>query len=67
MATKRLNRNFNIAYQPGKAGGKPDALTRRSRDLAKGTDERLLYMERAVLKSENLPDGRLPPTNCGWR
>ena len=45
MSTKLLNRcqthwavflsrfNFNIQYRPGKAGGKPDALTRRSGDL----------------------------------
>ena len=31
--------NFKIKYRPGKAGGKPDALTRRSGDLPKGGDE----------------------------
>ena len=45
MSTKLLNRrharwteflsrfNFRIVYRPGKLGGKPDALTRRSGDL----------------------------------
>ena len=31
--------NFKIKYRPGKAGGKPDTLTRRSGDLPKGGDE----------------------------
>ena len=47
MTTKILNRrqarwskflsrfNFKINFRPGKAGGKPDALTRRSGDLPK--------------------------------
>jgi hypothetical protein len=30
--------NFQIVYRPGKSGGKPDALTRRSRDLPKEGD-----------------------------
>jgi hypothetical protein len=54
MSTKLLNRrqtrwaeylsrfNFKIIYRPGKAGGKPDALTRRSGDLPQGGDERLI-------------------------
>ena len=57
MSTKLLNRrqtrwaeflsrfNFKIVYRPGKAGGKPDSLTRRSEDLPKGGDERLRHME----------------------
>jgi len=48
--------NFKIQYRPGKAGGKPDALTRRSGDLPAEGDARLLTMERAVLKSHNLAD-----------
>lgn len=53
MSTKQLNRrqarwaeylsrfNFVIRYRPGKQGGKPDALTRKSEDLPKEGDERL--------------------------
>ena len=67
MSTKLLNRrqtrwaeflsrfNFKIVYRPGKAGGKPDSLTRRSEDLPKGGDERLQHMEQTVLKPKNLP------------
>ena len=66
MTTKLLNRrqarwseflsqfNFKIQYRPGKAGGKPDALTRRSGDLPKGEDERLKFQHQVVLKPENL-------------
>lgn len=46
--------NFKIKYRPGKAGGKPDALTRRSGDLPRGGDERLRYQNQVVLKPENL-------------
>jgi hypothetical protein len=35
--------NFKIVYRPGKQGGKPDALTRRSEDLPKEGDERLQH------------------------
>ena len=68
MSTKLLNRrqtrwaeflsrfNFNIVYRPGKAGGKPDALTRRSGDLPKEGDQRLAELQRAVLKPQNLPE-----------
>jgi hypothetical protein len=71
MSTKLLNRrqtrwaeylsrfNFKIIYRPGKAGGKPDALTRRSGDLPQGGDERLIEQQKAVLKPQNLPDN--PP------
>ena len=67
MSTKLLNRrqtrwaelllrfNFKIVYHPGKAGGKPDSLTRRSVDLPKGGDERLQHMEQTILKPKNLP------------
>jgi hypothetical protein len=52
MSNKLLNRrqarwaqflsqfNFKITYRPGKAGGKPDALAHRSRDLPEEGDER---------------------------
>lgn len=66
MSTKMLNRrqarwseflsrfNFKIIYRPGKAGAKPDALTRRSGDLPKEGDERLLHQSQTVLKTQNL-------------
>jgi hypothetical protein len=69
MSTKLLNRqqtcwaeylscfNFCIVYCPGKAGGKPDTLTRRSGDLPQGGDTRLIEQQRVVLKPQNLlPD-----------
>jgi hypothetical protein len=68
MMTKLLNRrqtrwaeflshfHFKIVYRPGKAGGKPDSLTRRSGDLPQGGDERLIEQQKAVLKPQNLPD-----------
>jgi hypothetical protein len=71
ISTKLLNRrqtrwaeylscfNFKIIYRPGKAGGKPDALTRRSGDLPQGGDKRLIEQQKAVLKPQNLPDN--PP------
>ena len=79
MTTKLLNRrqtywaeflsrfDFKIVYRPAKVGGKPDALTRRTEDLPGDGDERLLHMECAVLKSNNLP-AELQPTSpkpCG--
>jgi hypothetical protein len=71
MSTKLLNRrqtwwaeylshfNFKIIYCPGKAGGKPDALTHRSGDLPQGRDECLIEQQKAVLKPQNLPNS--PP------
>lgn len=68
MKTKELNRqvrwaellselNFRIKFRPGKKGAKPDALTRRSQDLPKGTDdERNRYQEQVMLKTENLDE-----------
>jgi hypothetical protein len=68
MSTKLLNHrqtrwaeylshfDFKIFYRPGKAGGKPDALTRRSGDLPQGGDEHLTEQQKAVLKPQNLPD-----------
>jgi hypothetical protein len=65
-STKSLNRrqarwseflsrfNFVITYRPGKAGTRPDALTRRSGDLSKEGDERLLHQSQTILKSQNL-------------
>jgi hypothetical protein len=67
MLTKLLNRrqthwaeylsrfNFRIVYRPGKAGGKPDALTHMSGDLPQGGDARLIEQQRVVLKPQNLP------------
>lgn len=46
--------NFEIVFQPGKQGGKPDALTKRSGNLAKEWDERHLHQSQVVLKKENL-------------
>ena len=71
MSTKLLNRrqarwseflswfNFKIVYRPGKAGAKPDALTRRSGDLPKEGDkhdERTKFQYQAVLKPKNLTE-----------
>jgi hypothetical protein len=41
-------------YRPGKLGGKPDALTRRSGDLPREGDERLTQRVQTLLKPENL-------------
>ena len=66
MSTKLLNRrqarwseflsrfNFQIKYRPGKANGKPDALTRRSGDLPREGDERLLHQSQTIIKTHNL-------------
>jgi len=49
--------DFKIVYRPGKAGAKPDALTRRSGDLPQEEgDERITERQKAVLKPQNLPD-----------
>jgi hypothetical protein len=53
--------NFKILYRPGKQGGKPDALTRRSEDLPKEGDERLLHQSQTVLKRENFETATLEP------
>ena len=55
--------NFKIVYRPGKAGAKPDALTRRSGDLPKEGDkydERTKFQYQAVLTLQNLTE--LPDT-----
>jgi hypothetical protein len=61
MTTKLLNRcqarwseflsrfNFKITFRPGKAGAKPDALTRRPGDLPGPNDERIIEVQKAVL------------------
>ena len=66
MTTKLLNRrqarwseflsrfDFVTVYRPGKQGGKPDALTRRSGDLPKERDERLLHQSQVILNPKNL-------------
>jgi transposase InsO family protein len=66
MTTKLLNRRqarwseflsrfaFVIVYWPGKQGGIPDALTRRSGDLPKEGDERLRHQSQVILKPKNL-------------
>jgi len=41
-------------YRPGKAGGKPDSLTRRLEDLPEEGDERLLANQQAILKPHNV-------------
>ena len=68
MSTKLLSRrqarwseflsrfNFRIIYQLGKAGGKPDALTRQSGDLPKEGDERTAFQRQVVMKPHNLID-----------
>jgi hypothetical protein len=60
--------NFKIVYYPGKASGKPDALTHRSGDLPEGGDKCLIEQQKAVLKPHNLPDklqisANLSPSN----
>jgi hypothetical protein len=66
MMTKLLNRrqahwsqflsqfNFKILYRPGTAGGKPDALTCRSRDLPKAADDCSLENQTTIIKPENI-------------
>ena len=66
MTTKQLSRrqahwseylsrfNFVIQFCPGKLGAKPDALTKRSRDLPKTEDERIKQIMQIVLKKHNL-------------
>ena len=49
--------NYFITYRPGKAGGKPDALTRRSGDLPREgdkSDPRHLHQHQTILKRNNL-------------
>jgi hypothetical protein len=46
--------NFKIVYHPGTAGGKPDAVTRRSRDLPKEGDDCSLENQMTIIKPENI-------------
>jgi hypothetical protein len=46
--------NFKIVYRPGTAGGKLDALTRRSGDLPKEGDDRSLENQTTIIKPENI-------------
>ena len=48
--------NFRNIYWPGKAGGKPDALTRWSGNLPKEGDERIAFQRHVVLKPHNWSD-----------
>ncbi len=78
MSTKQLNRrqarwseflsrfDYRIIYRPGKAGGKPDALTRRSGDLPKEgdtSDPRHQYQHQTVLKTHVL-DPKIIDLQC---
>ena len=46
--------NFKINFRPGKACGKPDALTRRSGDLPEEGYERLKIQQQVIIKPENI-------------
>jgi len=48
--------NFKIEYQPGKKGGKPDALTRREGDLPTAWDKRLTRNVGILLPKERYWD-----------
>jgi hypothetical protein len=48
--------NFKIIYRPGKQEAKPNALTRRSKDLLKEGNERLLHQSQVMLKKANFDD-----------
>ena len=74
MTTKILNRrqarwseflsqsNFKINFKPGKTGGKPDSLTRRSEDLPPQGDERLKIQQQVIIKPENISLAVTTPT-----
>ncbi|KAI0991926.1 hypothetical protein K3495_g16261 [Podosphaera aphanis] len=71
MTTKQLTRrqvrwseflsefDFKIIYRPGKQGGKPDVLTRRSQDLPRDRfDARIQHQNQTLLKPHHFdPDG----------
>jgi hypothetical protein len=48
--------NFKIIYRPGKQKAKPDALTKRLKNLPKKGDKRLLHQSQVVLKKANFDD-----------
>ena len=52
--------NFKIGYRSGKEGGKPDALTRRGRDLPTAGDKRLTRNVGILLPKER--EGDIPET-----
>lgn len=66
MSTKQISRrqarrsefisqfNFVIQYRLGKLGTKPNALTKKSRNLSKKNDDRLQEMVQTILKPHNL-------------
>ena len=73
MTTKQLTRrqvrwseflsqfDFVIRFRPGKDGGKPDALTRRSQDLPQSLDDiRTQYRNQSLLKPENIDSAITP-------
>jgi glucose dehydrogenase len=49
-----LQFNFKIVYCPGTAGGKLDALTRRSGDLPKEGDDHSVENQTTIIKPENI-------------
>jgi len=51
--------DFKIEYQPGKEGGKPDALTRRKSDMPQEGDERRTQKERFLLPKEKYFDASI--------
>lgn len=78
MSTKQLSRrqarwseflsrfNYQIVYRPGKAGDKPDSLTRRSGDLPQEgdtSDPRHQYQHQTVLKTHVL-DPKIVELQC---
>jgi hypothetical protein len=48
--------NFKIIYRPEKQEAKPDALTRRLKDLFKKGNERLLHQNQVIIKKANFDD-----------
>jgi len=54
MGEISLTHQFCHHNRPGKQGGKPDALTRRSEDLPEEGDERLTHQTQVVLKKKNI-------------
>jgi hypothetical protein len=79
MSTKQLSRrqarwseflsrfDYRVTYRPGKAGGKPDALTRRSGDLPKEgdtSDPRHLHQHQTILKTHVLDPKIVEDLQC---
>jgi len=55
--------NFKIEYRPGKEGGKPDALTRRARDLPTAGDKRLTRNVGILLRKSDTGTSQRPKTS----